>query len=94
MGLYEFLISAFHEFVTIFPESLQWVAALLILIGLIGLLVVLIRQHVLFIIVAILLLPFLIPLVGEVLADIYAFIRYLLDFIQGIFFGSAGISTN
>ncbi|HEX7259900.1 MAG TPA: hypothetical protein VF272_03140 [Candidatus Saccharimonadia bacterium] len=87
MGLYDFLITAFHQFVRIFPESLQWVAALLILIGLIGLLATLVRQHILFILVVILLLPFLIPVAGEVIADIFAFIRYLVDFIRHIFFG-------
>jgi hypothetical protein len=88
MDVYDFLITTFNKFVAFFPDALQWLAALLVLIGLVGLLGILIRQHFLFIILALLLLPFLIPIVGGIVKDIYAFLRYLLTYIQGIFFGS------
>lgn len=88
MDVYDFLITTFNTFVAFFPGPLQWLAALLVLIGLVGLLVILIRQHFLFIILALLLLPFLIPIAGGIAGDIYAFLRYLITYIQGIFFGS------
>jgi hypothetical protein len=73
-----FLITTYNGFVSIFPGPLQWLVTLLILVGLVTALIVLVRHHILFLIVAVVLLPFVVPVVARFVSDIYQAILYLL----------------
>jgi len=82
MNLYDFLVTAYNTFISVFPGPLQWLVTLLILVGVVAAVVVLVRHHVLFLIVLVLLLPFIIPVVASLLSDIYHFVMYLLGILH------------
>lgn len=82
MNLYSFLVTTYNSFISIFPGPLQWLATLLILIGFVGALIALVRHHILFLILIIILLPFLIPVLARFFSDIYTFFIYLLGVLH------------
>ena len=77
MSLYQFLVTTFNRFVAVFPHSIQWVVTLLVLIGLIGALVSLVRRHLIFILLAIFLIPFIVPVLGELMHNGGHFLSHL-----------------
>jgi hypothetical protein len=77
VNLYDLCVSAYNGFIGIFPGSLQWLITLLILIGLIGSLIALIRHHIIFLLLIVILLPFAIPVVVRFVSDIAHFVHYL-----------------
>lgn len=82
MNLYDFLVSAYGQFLGIFPDPLRWLVTLLILVGLIGAFIALIRHSWLALIIIIILLPFLIPVLRQFLTDVYNFLVYLVHSLQ------------
>ncbi|HSX41245.1 MAG TPA: hypothetical protein VLF21_01210 [Candidatus Saccharimonadales bacterium] len=77
MNLYDFLVSAYNQFLGFFPAPLQWLVTLFVLIGLIGALIALVRHSWLALIIVIVLLPFIIPVLRHFVMDIYNFFVYL-----------------
>lgn len=77
MNLYDFLVNSYNQFLGVFPGPLQWLITLLILIGLIGAVISLVRHSWLAIIIVIILLPFIIPVLRHFIIDIYNFFLYL-----------------
>lgn len=77
MNLYDFLVNAYSQFLGVFPEPIQWLVTLLILVGLVGAIIGLIRHSWLALIIIIILLPFLIPVLRHFLMDLYNFFLYL-----------------
>ncbi|HUC87521.1 MAG TPA: hypothetical protein VMR75_04395 [Candidatus Saccharimonadales bacterium] len=82
MNLYQFLVTTFNRFVAVFPHSIQWLVTLLVLIGLIGALIGLVRRHLIFILLAIFLVPFIVPVFGQLLHDVVQFISYLANLLH------------
>jgi hypothetical protein len=82
VNVYQFLVTTFNRFVAVFPHSIQWLVTLLVLIGLVGALISLVRQHLIFILLAIFLLPFIVPVFGQLLGDIVQFIGYLASLLH------------
>lgn len=82
MSLYSLLITTYNSFISIFPGPLQWLVTLLILIGLAGALIALVRHHILFLILVIILLPFVIPVLARFFSDIYHLFVYLLGVLH------------
>jgi hypothetical protein len=78
MGLYDFLVTTYNTFLSIFPAPVQWLVTLIIIVALVMTFIGLIRHNALFIIVLIVLLPVFVPVLQRFLADIYAFFIYLL----------------
>ena len=76
MSYYDFLITTYGNFVGVFPASIRWVVTLLIIVGLVGILMSLVRHYLIFVIVLIILVPFLIPVVVSFVHDL------------GVFFGN------
>lgn len=82
MGIYDFLVTAFNRFIVLFPAPIRWIATLLILFGLIGAFIGLIRKNIIFVLLAILLLPFLIPVLASVIGGIYHCFLYLAGLLK------------
>lgn len=82
MGIYHFLVTSFNHFVAMFPPGLQWLVTLLVLVGLIGAIIGLIRQHFIFIILAILLLPVIVPVAAKFASEIITFLGYLAKLLH------------
>lgn len=82
MGLYEYLVNIYSSFLSLFPAPLQWLITLIIVIGIIAAFVNLIRHNTLFVILLILILPFLIPVFARFFGDIYNFFLYLLQILR------------
>jgi hypothetical protein len=77
VSVYNFLVTTFNHFIALFPASIQWLVTVLVLIGLVGALISLVKQHLIFIILAIILLPFIVPVLGKLIGEIIAFFVYL-----------------
>jgi hypothetical protein len=76
MDLYHFLIQVYDKFIGLFPPELQWVVTLLILLGVIGAFVAMVRHNILLIIIVIILLPFLcrwLPIFSTIYISLYFF---------------------
>lgn len=82
MNIYDFLVNTYNSFLILFPPSLQWLVTLLILIGVVGAAISLIRSSWLAVIVVIVLLPFLLPVLQHFLTDIIHFFSYLLTALR------------
>jgi hypothetical protein len=78
VNLYQVLVDAYSRFVGVFPPSLQWLVTLLILIGFVGAVYALVRHHIIFLVLVIVLLPFIVPVLMSLLGDIYHFVLFLL----------------
>ncbi len=79
MNLYQFLVQAYNNFLAVFPPDTQWIITLIIVVGLVGAFIGLIRHNALFIIVLIVLLPVIAPVLQHFFADVYDFFLYLLS---------------
>ncbi len=82
MNGYAFVLHQFNSFVDLFPVSLHWIVGFLIVVGLIGAVVSLIRQHVIFVLLAVLVLPFLIPAVGQLSREAVAYFNHVLTILH------------
>jgi hypothetical protein len=82
MGFYDYMVNIYSQFLSIFPPALQWLVTLIVVIGIIGAFISLIRHNALFIILLIILLPFLLPVFAKLLGDIYNFFLYLLQILR------------
>jgi uncharacterized membrane protein YkgB len=82
MGVYDFLVNTYNQFIGVFPPSIQWVVTLLILLGLIGAFLSLVQGNLVALILVVVLLPFLIPALQHFLTDIYNFFKYLLEAVK------------
>ena len=83
MNLYDFLVNVYDSFIGFFPPELQWVVTLLILLGVIGVFVAMVRHNILLIVIVIILLPFLIPVLARFIQDILNFFRHLIGILTG-----------
>lgn len=81
MGLYDFFVNFYGNFLAIFPPSLQWLVTLLVVVGLVMAFISLIRYNWLFLLLLILLLPILFPVLQHLFADLYNFFAYLLSIL-------------
>ena len=77
MNLFDFLVTAYNQFLAIFPGQIQWLVTLLILVGLVGAVIALVQHSWLALIIVIILLPFLIPVLRHFLLDLYNFFLFL-----------------
>ena len=82
MNVYHFLTATYNQFVGIFPASIQWLVTLLILVGVIGVLISLVRYSKLFLIVVVLLVPFMLPVLVRFGQDVYRFITDLIQILH------------
>jgi hypothetical protein len=82
LDFYSFLVGWYNAFLNIFPPQLQWVVTLLIVIGLVGAFVSLVRNNWIALVVVVILLPFLIPIFQHFVTDIYHFFLYLLQTLK------------
>jgi hypothetical protein len=78
MNFYQTFVDIYTSFLSLFPVQLQWVITLLFLIGLVGAFIALIRYNALFLILLILLLPFVAPILQRFFQDLYNFFLYLV----------------
>ncbi|HSH31126.1 MAG TPA: hypothetical protein VK963_00475 [Candidatus Saccharimonadales bacterium] len=81
MSFYTFFVNLYNQFLALFPPPLQWLITLLVVIGLVVAFVGLIRYNWLFLILLILLLPFIFPILQRLFADLFAFFLYLLSLL-------------
>jgi hypothetical protein len=82
VNLYVTLVELYNRFLALFPGPLRWLVTLIVLIGLIMGLVSLIRHNWWFLVLVVLLLPFLLPVLRGFFMDLYAFILYLLTLVK------------
>lgn len=82
MDLLKFFNDSYALFLSLFPVELHWLVSLIVLISLAIAFWNLIQQHWVFIIIAILLLPFLIPILGSIFGAIYEFVKILFGQVQ------------
>ncbi|MEZ4210588.1 MAG: hypothetical protein R3B38_02665 [Patescibacteria group bacterium] len=66
MGFFETIISAYHNFISQFPEEYQWIISLVIGIAVAGSLWNLIRRNWLWIVLAIFLFPGILPVLQNI----------------------------
>jgi hypothetical protein len=81
MGLYQFLTGWYEAFLSIFPGPLQWMITLLVIIGLVGAFIGLIRQSWWFLLLLVILLPVLVPVLRHFFSDLWGFFQYLLNIV-------------
>jgi hypothetical protein len=60
-----------------FPHQIWWLVSAIVIVAIVGAFVGLIRTHWLFLIVLIVLFPFLIPIFKNFFGEIYSFVLYL-----------------
>jgi hypothetical protein len=77
MNIYGWLVTGYNALIAPFPAPLRWLLTVALLVGVVVLFINLIRSSWLFLLVLLLLLPFLLPLVWGVLMDLVNFILYL-----------------
>jgi len=82
VSVYGFLVTTFNHFIALFPPSIQWLVTILVLVGLVGALISLVKQHLIFIILAIILLPFIVPVLGKLIGEIITFFVYLVNLLH------------
>lgn len=78
MNFYQTLVDLYNSFLALFPVPVQWLVTLVVLVVLISTFIGMIRGNALFIIVLIVLLPFLIPVLQHFFVDLYNFFLYLV----------------
>ena len=83
MQIYNFFVDLYNQTLAVFPANLQWVVTLLILIGFTVAFVALIRKSIIFVVVLVLLLPFLIPVVGHFFGDLDHVLLFLIQSLAG-----------
>ncbi len=81
MGIYDIFVNFYNAFLAIFPPPLQWLVTLLVVVGLVAAFINLIRYNWLFLIVLIVLLPFLFPVLQHLFADLYNVFVYLVGIL-------------
>ena len=79
MGLYQTLVNVYYALLSPFPPLLQWLITLVLLIALVVGLIGLIRRNVLFVIILLVLLPFLLPVVWRLVMELYQFVLFLVS---------------
>ena len=82
MSYYNFLITVYANFIAAFPASIRWLVTLLIIVGLVGILMSLVRHYLIFVIVLIILVPFLIPVVVSFVHDLGVFFGNLAHILK------------
>lgn len=82
MGLYQFFVTTYNQFLSVFPAPLQWLITLIVVIGLVVGFINLIKTNGLFILVLIVLLPAIVPVLRHFFSDLYNFFLYLLSLIK------------
>jgi hypothetical protein len=78
MNIYSVLVNAYYQLIAIFPPVIQWLLTVALLVGVAILFWHLITRNLLFLIILVILLPFLIPVLWNVFAGIWDFILFLL----------------
>ena len=78
MNFYQILVNFYDQVLAIFPPPLQWLITLVIIIGLVSFFFGLIRHDLLFIILLVVLLPFMLPVIVHFVRDIYQFFLFLV----------------
>jgi hypothetical protein len=82
MDIYQTLVSAYNQFLAVFPAPVQWVVTLLLLVAIVSAFINLIRHNVLFLVLLVLLLPFIAPILQRFFLDLYHFFLYLVGQLQ------------
>ena len=78
-NIYQILINGYDTVLGVFPIQVRWIITLLILVGFVGVIFRLAKSGVVVLIVAILLLPFLLPVLRHFFMDLYAFFKFLIS---------------
>lgn len=78
MGVYNWLVQGYYQFLAMFPEQMQWLVSLVVLVAFVWLFVVLVAGNALFLILLALFLPVVIPILLRLLTDFYQFFWFLL----------------
>jgi hypothetical protein len=79
MDWYQFFVHAYANFVGMFPTHLQWLVSLLVVIGIIGAIISLIKHNILFVLLIILVLPVLLPALTDFLKAVADFFLYVVN---------------
>ena len=77
-NLYQVLVNGYYHLISAFPEPLQWLISVVVLVGFVVLALSLIRTNALFLILLVLVLPVVIPILARVFVDIWDFFIFLL----------------
>ena len=78
MGLYDFIWITYNQFLAFFPADVRWLVSLALLGMVIMICISLIQRSVIFVLVPILLLPFIAPVAEHVWFDFSNFLLYIL----------------
>lgn len=82
MDFYNYFVNLYNQFLSLFPQPIQWLVTLLVVIGLVVAFINLIRFNWIFLIVLIVLLPAIFPILQRLFADLYNFFLYLLQVLK------------
>jgi hypothetical protein len=82
MNFYQFFVDLYNQFLQLFPAPLQWLVTLIVFIGLVVALINLVRFNWVFLLVLVILLPFVAPVLQHFLLDLYNFFLYLLSVLH------------
>jgi|GEM_PF-1291488 len=74
-------IDFYNRFLGMFPPSTHWLVSLIILVSIAVALFTLVSANWLFLILAVLLLPFLFPIFKNFFGEVYSFILYLWNVV-------------
>ena len=80
MGLYDLLVHSYFQVLGIFPQPLEFIINVLILVGLISAFIGLVRTNILFLFLLVILLPAGIPILSYIVTELWNF--FLLVFHQ------------
>ena len=73
----EFFYTSYDKFLTLFPEPIQWLVSLIVIISLVVAFYVLIRFHWIFFLLLVIFVPIIIPATRSAFTDIYNAFLYI-----------------
>ncbi len=82
MGLYNFLVQTYSQFLGIFPAPVQWLVTIAVLVALAVAFFALIRHGGLMLILLVVLVPIVVPVLQRFFSDLYRFFVYLLQLVH------------
>ena len=84
MNPYDFLVQTYGYFINIFPTNVRWLVSLLILVGIIGAFVELVKKGAMILIPIVIFVPLLIPVISSLAVDAYHSFVYVVT-ITGLY---------
>ena len=80
MGIYDLLVHSYFQVLSIFPQPLEFIVNVLILIGLAMAFIGLVRSNILFLFLLVILVPAGIPIAAHIIGELWQF--FLVVFHQ------------